>query len=388
MKKWVLLYCGFIGFLWSSDFDPVELETLELPRLRPEFFIPYPSALDKKKPEAPSLRVLSWNVGQTKNTKELQVDFESNIVGVVESPGAPDLLLLIEAGQDTFKSLDKIPLKEYGYDQTLIVPYSTTNPWAYFVLIWKSEFLKLKNHSIKSLNFELKTDDVNELSYYNKLRRHIGSEVSNLEDVSLQRFDFEIQGEVFSLYPVHLSNVWPSMETYMYPMAREGARHWLWPKWAEEKNARFSTKAVVLKNLLQENNNPHSISLKSLIEQVNQEHPINFSPQDSSVLVMGDFNAFPRIDTFHGIVANKVFGTEKSHACAEMEKHFSPIYLPEPDYSFPSNSFKNLNPDASFKLLIDLAYMRGPLFRLAKADLLPLAGSDHYPVYYTILLKP
>lgn len=350
--------------------------------------MPMPTSLEAHG-EAPALRVLSWNVGQTIQTKKLRKNLESNIKAVIESPGAPEILLFIEANSATIKALENVRFKDHGYDQMLVVPYSDRNPWAYFVLVWKSTELTFKRHLVKPLNFDLQSKNENEQKRYEAMREYIGSKLSNLEDVSLHNFDFEFYGKSFSLYPVPLSNVWPFIESYVSPSALEKTQSWALPEWAEKKQAEILSKAIVLKSLVTENANPHSVSLKDLIQKINSEHPVMSEVQkDDSVLVVGDFNAFPRIDTIHGMVAEQVFESDKSHACAEMEKHFSPLYVPAPHYSFPSESYREAVPNSNFKLLIDLAYTRGALFKGGTAEILPLSGSDHYPVYYRILLQP
>lgn len=328
------------------------------------------------------MKVLAWNVGQTKYTPFLQYELSSNLESLMREPNSPDILVLIESNALTLQAIRQASPEKYGYLKGTAVPYSKSYPWSYFIVLWKNKDLTFHGNEQFPLKaeFDVKALSSEELKYSQELHSFVKSHLPNLEATSVNRFKFKLKGAPFSLYPVHFSNVWPAMQQYFYSSARRGAKHWMLPNFVEDKNASVATKAFVLKELIRGRLNPHAAFVDQYIRKLNELHPPEKS--DETVLVVGDFNAFPRVEKLYGMGVRGIFETDKARACVEFEKHFRPAYAPAKSVSFPSDSYIEATPGTDYRLLIDLAYYRGSFWKEAQATVLPLEGSDHYPVSY------
>ncbi|MEZ4814865.1 MAG: hypothetical protein R3A80_06620 [Bdellovibrionota bacterium] len=378
------------GLFAESNFDQDEaFPESELPQLRYESFVSGVSPLDRKKSTAPEFRVVGWNVGQARESAELSDDLQSNITGILGASNSPDLLVLVEVRENIFQLIKKINFEPYGYDSILPIAVSEGKTREFVILIWKSRTLRLLSKKQSFLSVDLDQTKTEGLEAYSALRERLRKNLPHLEDGTFDKVEFLFNNRVFSLYPVHFINIWPILENYAYEETRESARSFFLPEFLEEKNASIEAKKRVLKSIITESLNPHAVLVENFLSRLNlgfdAESP--FEDQES-ILVIGDFNAFPRIDGVYGLAAKKAFGSDKAWACAEMEKTLKPIYAPEGSSSFPSASYMRARPGSGHSLLIDLGYFRGPLWRAAKAEVLPLSGSDHYPVLYSILHNP
>ena len=333
-------------------------------------------------PSLPKLKVLSWNIGQSKFNSDLNLSLERNLNYVISANNAPDLISLIETRGSTLKILKGINFVANGYDKITIKAHSKTYQGEAFTLIWKSSKLKLEHHKEFPLKDSLPEFNPPDLTEYKNRLEHIEKTLPITNKITQNGFEFSLVADSckrFTFYPVHFTNIWTTLETYLYAQAYEGVKHKPLFESSKKFSAEYATKAILLKSIILLKDTPHYSQVSSFLNQVKDS--------EDSLLVAGDFNVFPRLEGSHGNVSKLTFGSDKAVACRSFEKTFQPIYPAPGEYSFPSQSFLKANNSHTTKLLIDYAYARGSLWKASKSTILPLIGSDHYPVFIEMDLQ-
>lgn len=329
-----------------------------------------------------TLKLLQWNVGRSFKKKKGNPVLVKNLEKVISTPQTkPDLIVLVEVRKNVLKDIIKIDWDKKGYTGQLLVPYKESPFKIAFVVLWNEEKLNLYNYNIQDLQYWPRGLSQSEEDSYKEYWETITQHSPELFYRRFAELNFQTPQGHFSLHPIHFSNIWISLHRHYTKEALDGVeavrdenlfnKMLLFP--LRHQIADKSSKAMVLKEIIQGSQNPLESQARNTLKLL-KDH------SDENAIVVGDFNAFPSIQTWHKILINTFYSTSKANVIRLFEKKMKRSQVVLGDYTFPTQTLSEHNPQIDNEVLIDLMFYKGPLFANSNSFVLPLEGSDHFPV--------
>jgi endonuclease/exonuclease/phosphatase family metal-dependent hydrolase len=281
--------------------------------------------------EAKGLRVFWWNVARG----ELSGDGSllKNLQALAQSDLSPDIIALGEVSRDmVVHELEKQIGQSYSHSEFL--PYNRFSP---NLGIYVLSRYPLKLNAQKTLGWipeELSPTE--RADYLTKWRSPSADDPFYLRTVSDLRVDY--LGTEISLVPVHLAQPWRQIR--------------------ETSSNRATAMIDTLKEIFFGTSNPLFTQIKELQTWLHQQ-------SSSARVVFGDFN------TPTGFLGFPTRGFRE--LMSEMHESLARSAISFPT---PSSPLKSQYPSVQ----IDHAFVEGDV-NATSAEVLPLKGSDHFPVY-------
>lgn len=287
------------------------------------------------------LKILWWNVmsgelavnNRIRSSGPLRLNvLESNLYELIQSSLAPDILAFAEFNKRGFsKQFQEVLLEKYPYFH-----YESVNEK--FTIMGQAVFSKtpLKSKESKVLGWgNNENSSLARTQVYSRRFNH---------------FEIEWDNKNYHFFPVHFLNFWPHLEEDIKKIYK----------------SKYLSKGIVGAEVFFGRTNPHAAQLNEFLENIGKN---NFTPSDH-VLIVGDFNVPKKFSFFEPYGFKKLRGNLKD-LTGERKGQFSFPSLSSPDRS----SYPRMQIDHCFG---------SAQIRCKRSAILPLKGSDHYPLYLIV----
>jgi len=300
------------------------------------------------------LSVLWWNIqnGMTSQLayKKWGIDpLATNLKVLLTSNDSPDVIILAEVSQKLFEELLKMPGIVYEY--TLFTRYSDKLSRSGMMLLSK---FPLSDKEVLPLYGTPRFKDDNRERAYRAKWKSIPKYVSDF-DRSAVRVTIVKNAYQHQVVFTHLINAWPSMSTLL-----------------KGRKADLFFRMVTAPP--KENLSPLDIQVQQLLATLRAQ-------KETPFLLIGDFNlptyAVPQRYRVFDFAINTVFGQKlSSYWYRKLSSLFQDPFKTHPD-TIPTKLSSNFVKKLGFK--VDQAFTNK--LQTKSRLVLPLAGSDHYPIY-------
>lgn len=308
-------------------------------------------------PNQAGFGILWWNTYKGTTNPACAPDEESvfmhNLAEILRSPARPKMIVL---GEYELGCLDPwLDQKlEESYVKTVSYYDFPSSTMSFAVYLDRSVKMGRSPSLIRTNWYPSEGGDAYQLEWYEKCRKagRVEADFAYFQR-NVPQFDLTVEGKSLTVVPVHLVMPW---------------------KCLTEGSDSFGSKIEVFRGVMAGTDHPVYYQVKSLAE--NLEKKIERREIDRAV-VLGDWNLF----SWHKYWT---VGRPKTFELLD-EIGFSEDTVDDGDrFSFPSLSF---NPEkVEQRLLLDHAFHRGSL-AVDYAEVLPLQGSDHYPLLLYVSMK-
>ena len=316
--------------------------------------------------KATSLKALWWNIaGLSVNKKALA----TNLSQLTHSPSSPDIFIFAEAP----KKLLKLQLPSSFYKKFRHQKHFPYSPGANKGLLVLSRYpIRTVSHkALRPFNLKKLRDEARfQTDFWKRLRKNFASNFRPAIHLQIKK-----RGQIHNIYATHLLNPWFS---YLKSYNRKFKKTSSWSKMA----VRFK----LFLNMQNEAYNP--LVYQAILFRIFLDKAFPKALPHQTHLVLGDFNAPDRTvpDNF-----SLSFLAQPSLAYVFLSARLNKIL--DHHYTIPTLDYlekRKNNPHITSKkpfFMVDHAFTWGSTVPLT-ARVLPLKGSDHYPIFAEIEHKP
>ncbi len=303
-----------------------------------------------------ALRIFWWNIhdGEANLALPRSYTLSKNVRALIDSNLAPDFMAFAEYGEEAFQSTDLAQLNSL-YPHQLFVRYDEKKD--YGVMLYSKDAFEAQ--PIEPLDYT--PSNLTTASAQNAYRKKWCGGQNHCDRpliILKMKHLYEGKEQEFTLVPTHLFDCWRAFEK----LHTRGT----------SKLDRLAAKEETLREILTGTHNPLWFQIENYKRKVREKTATPLFP--AGMVLFGDFNTPNSFD--HIYTPTLAFQTLESglkNAITENEP------------SFPSND--SVEAKHFLDAQIDHAFV-SPNTPVGFAAVLPLAGSDHYPLYLTLPLTP